>query len=200
LPPNIGKDLINRLNSARTAETQARQVDRIKEGVANGTISEDEASRLLDQQARVADAVSRAQADGVVTPLEQARIRRMQAQASADIFEARGSRELSSFFRDPSVTQRQAEQIGQIADGIRNGELNGRESSSLLREQADIARDVDAAQSDDFRVDGFEKFSLAMKQLDASQNIRSQSTDLEKAPHGRNPFRPIPIRPIPFTF
>jgi hypothetical protein len=190
LPPGGLDQFLTRSRSSQLANAQGNQLDRIEQGVANGTISEKEAAKLLDQQARIANEVSRASADGVITAAEQAKIRQMQLGASLGIHQATSSRELSSFTRDPSLAQAQANQVGQIADGIRSGALSGREASSLLTGQANISRQTADARADG-KVDLSERLRLGLAQSKAGRDIQRESSDFEKAPHGRLPiFRP----------
>jgi tellurite resistance protein len=175
---------VTRGRSSQLANAQGNQLENIQKGIANGTISQKEAEQLLGQQARIADAVSNALSDGVITAEEQANIRRMQLMAGINIHQASSTRELSSLMRDPSTTRTQAAQVGQIAAGVRSGELTGKEASSLLNGQANIARNVREAMADG-RVDASERRRISLQQGLASHNIRRESSDLEKAPHGR---------------
>lgn len=194
LPQPGGLDqFMTRTRSAQLANTQGQQLDRIQQGVANGTVSEKEAARLLDQQARIADEVSRAQSDGVVTAEEQAKIRGMQLGASLGIHQATSSRELSSFGRERSMTQTQAAQVGQIADGIRSGALSGREASSLLRDQADLSREISEARADG-KLEPSERLRIGFEQASAGRDIQREAHDFEKAPHGRQLFHILPAR------
>jgi hypothetical protein len=181
------RDAINKARSAAVANTQANQLEQIQRGVENGTISQDEAAGLLKQQAAIAETVKRAQADGFISRSERAAIQRQQFQAGFGIHEARSSFEFESLFQDQDVAHAQAQQIGSIAEGIRSGDLSSREASSLLRGQADIAREVAEAQ-DDFHMDPFEKLGTALRLAEAAYDIHREKRDFEKAPHGRNRF------------
>jgi CRISPR/Cas system-associated endoribonuclease Cas2 len=181
--------------SAQMANTQGQQLDRIQQGVANGTVSEKEAAQLLDQQARIAKEIARSQSDGVVTSEEQAKIRMLQMGASLGIHQATSSRELSSFGRDRATTQAQAQQVGQIADGIRSGDLTGREASVLLRNQANLSRDMVNARADG-KIDISERMSLSLNQWQAGRDIQRESSDFEKAPHARKQFHILPVKDL----
>jgi hypothetical protein len=91
------------------------------------------------------------------------------------------------FSRDTLLSQRQAEQIGSIAQGIRSGSLTGGEASSLLTGQADIARSLDQAQADG-DVSLGELVNTYFKQENAGQSIDREKGDLEKAAHARRRF------------
>ncbi len=69
----------------RVDARQARQEQRIEQGVASGELNKREARRLEAEQNRVDRAEDRAKADGVVTQGERAHLTRMQNKASRDI-------------------------------------------------------------------------------------------------------------------
>jgi len=58
------------------------------------------------------------------------------------LFEATTSREFRPSTQDPSVTERQAQQIASIAEGVRSGTITGAEARRLLTEQVGIANAV----------------------------------------------------------
>jgi hypothetical protein len=200
-PPTLKDRLATPDRSARLADRQADQLEDIQQGVRNGTVSQDEASRLLGQQSRISSATARATADGVVTAAEAAQIRRLQAQADNSIFEATTSREFRPSTQDPSVTERQAQQISNIAEGVRNGTITGAEARRLLTEQVGIANAV-GQQQDSFGSDPLGGLQVLLKQLQAGLNIYQEQTDFQKAPHARRnelPTLPTPPR-VPDRF
>ena len=69
----------------RVAQRQARQEQRIQQGVASGQLNARETLRLEREQKRVATAEARAEGDGKVTAAERKRLHKMQNAASADI-------------------------------------------------------------------------------------------------------------------
>jgi hypothetical protein len=179
------RELINQKRSAEVANAQAGQLEQIQRGVQNGTISQQEATKLLEQQAKIAESIKAAQADGSISDSERANIRRQQMMAGFGVSQAANSYEFDHLFsRDSNLSQRQAEQIGSIAQGIRSGSLTGGEASSLLTGQADIARSLDQAQSDG-HVNLGELVNTYFKQESAGQKIDSEKGDLEKAAHAR---------------
>jgi len=195
LPPGGGlgglKDAINQKNSSQVANTQAGQLEQIQRGVQNGTISQQEATKLLEQQAKIAESVKAAQADGFMSASERADIQRQQMVASFGVSQASNSLELGHLLsRDSELSQRQAEQIGSIAQGVRSGSLTGGEASSLLSGQANIARSLANAQADG-RVSLGELVNTYFQQESAGQNIQREKGDLEKAPHARGGLREL---------
>lgn len=78
------------LASAQTAtprvdERQARQEQRIDQGVSSGELTAREATRLSRQQQHIDRVEDRAKADGEVTTKERARLTHAQNEASRDI-------------------------------------------------------------------------------------------------------------------
>jgi hypothetical protein len=64
---------------------QARQEQRIDQGVASGQLNKRETHRLEREQAAINRAENKAKADGTVTAQERKRLHRMQDAASKDI-------------------------------------------------------------------------------------------------------------------
>lgn len=69
----------------RIDERQARQEQRIDQGVASGELTKREATRLTQQQNRIDRVEDRAKADGELTKPERARLTHAQNAASRDI-------------------------------------------------------------------------------------------------------------------
>ena len=69
----------------RIDERQARQEQRIDQGVASGELTQREATRLSRQQSRIDRVEDRAKADGELTKPERARLTHAQNAASRDI-------------------------------------------------------------------------------------------------------------------
>jgi hypothetical protein len=191
--PTLKDRFLTPERSARLADRQADQLEDIQQGVRNGTVSQEEAERLLSQQARISSATARATADGVVTEAEAAQIRRLQAQADDSIFEATTSREFRTQTQDPSLTERQAQQIASIAEGVRNGTLTATEARSLLREQVGVAQALDRVQ-DGFGNDPWATIDVLLRQWQSAVNIHNEKSDFQQAPHGRRIGIDFPIR------
>ncbi len=175
--------------SEKLAGTQANQLETIQKGVKSGAVTEQEATKLLAEQAKIAAATSTASADGVITAQEAASIRLQQAKAGLDLFLAshNGAHAKPS---DRAVTNKQATQIGQIAQGVRSGSLTSEEASNLLTGQSDIAQSAAEAQSDG-EVDFIEKQTLNILQDAATFGISQEKHDTEKAPHASRIHFPV---------
>lgn len=72
---------------------QARQEQRIEQGVASGQLTNREAARLERGQQHVANMEARAKADGVVTPKERARIQHAENVQSRHIYREKHDRQ-----------------------------------------------------------------------------------------------------------
>lgn len=73
----------------RVDRRQARQEERIANGVKDGSLTKGEAAGLNWLEGRVQNAETRAKSDGVVTPAERQRLESLQDMASRAIFNAR---------------------------------------------------------------------------------------------------------------
>jgi hypothetical protein len=177
--PGIVDKFLTPQRSQDLANTQASQLDSIRAGVQNGSITEKEAAKLLAQQAKISEATANATADGAITGREAANIRQMQAKAGVDTFLASINGQHAPA---DDVAKKQAAQIGQIAQGVRSGSLNGAEANTLLADQSDIAQTAADAKADG-EVDFIEKQMLNIRQEAASFEISQDKGNTEKAPH-----------------
>ncbi len=184
--PDLFDRILTRSRSQQIGNTQASQLEYIRSGLENGSITQQEATKLLEQQARISDAVNTAGADGVITAKERAQIRNLQRQASFSNLMAQFNGERST----QPANGVQLQQLSSIAQGARSGQLNGSETASLLREQSGIARDIGAAQADGQSTIG-ELMNQFSKQLTAAGNIHREKSDFQTAPHARPSFFPI---------
>ncbi|KFE64665.1 hypothetical protein [Hyalangium minutum] len=189
-PPKPGTldKFLTPVRSQQLANTQGSQLDTIQKGLKSGALTEKEASKLLSQQAKIAGTTARAGADGVITAKEAANIRRLQTQAGLDAFAATHNRARGTA-GDPTA-KAQASQIGQIAQGVRNGSLTGAEANTLLTDQADIAQTVADAKADG-EVDFIEEQMVNIRQDAASYEIGKEKLDGEKAPHAKRLNFPV---------
>lgn len=72
--------------AGRIGQRQARQQDRICQGVRSGELTRGETVRLERQQARIRQEKRCMKSDGNLTPAERLRLERMQDKASRDIY------------------------------------------------------------------------------------------------------------------
>jgi hypothetical protein len=124
---------------AKTRNTQANQLDQISQGVRSGSITAQESEKLLAEQAKISDYQKQAMSDGFLSKEERLRLDVMQAGAALNTFQAANNGDRNAFARFDNTAQRQANQISQIADGRRSGNITNSEAGHLLRDQVEIA-------------------------------------------------------------
>jgi hypothetical protein len=80
-------------DTPRIDQRQANQEQRIDNGIANGSLTQREATRLERQQDAVNRAEDRAKADGTVTKKERARLTHAQNHTSRNIYRQKHDRQ-----------------------------------------------------------------------------------------------------------
>ena len=192
-PPFPGK-----LGDAQTRATQANQLDQISKGVANGSVTAQEAETLLKEQQNISSFQQKAMSDGKLSVEERLQLAVMQSKAALNVHQASNNGDRNLFAQFDQTAQRQAAQIGQIADGRRSGNITNYEAGHVLGDQVEIA---------DARGDADtlgERLVLNSKLNKADRDIKNHSRpgtqlDIEVKPF---PFpRPTPLpqpRPLPF--
>lgn len=80
-------------NTPRIDHRQARQEQRIDQGIASGELTQREAKRLEHQQAAINQAEDKAKADGSVTAKERKRLTHAQNHASRNIYRQKHDRQ-----------------------------------------------------------------------------------------------------------
>jgi len=192
-PPFPGKPV-----DAQTRATQANQLDQISKGVANGSVTAQEAEKLLKEQQDIANYQKKAMADGKLSLTEQLTLNVMQAKAGLNVHQASNNGDRNFLAQLDQNAQRQAAQIGQIADGRRSGNITNHEAGHVLGDQVEIA---------DARGDAdslYERLALNGKLNKADRDIKNHSRPGTQLDFDVKPFplpfpRPTPLpRPLPF--
>jgi uncharacterized protein HemX len=80
-------------STPRVDKRQARQEQRIQQGVASGELNQREAARLERRQGRIQQAEDKAKADGTVTAKERAQLDHMQDKSSRRIAKQKHDRQ-----------------------------------------------------------------------------------------------------------
>ncbi len=171
---------------------QGRLLHEIAEGVRNGSITAEEAERLLAQQESISKATDQAMADGKLTQEEKLRLQLLQAQADYNIYRAGNNNQRDLGARWNSTAQTQANQIDQIANGRRSGNITASEATGLLDQQERIA---------DLRGSGswFGELLAGFMQWQAGGDISWKSLPGDQTKWGGwDGFpRPLPVTPLP---
>ncbi|MCP3143149.1 hypothetical protein [Pyxidicoccus xibeiensis] len=130
---------------------QENQDKRIEKGLADGTLTAEEAKGLKETQARIAEAKKEALADGKVDKKERKELRKMQREASRDIFEQRHNATETPAAPDqraPRIDGHQGTQSDRIKKGLGDGSLGAGEASKLMDMQTRIAEAEGRAMAD----------------------------------------------------
>lgn len=149
------------LAGAATAKTtastmtdrNAKQQDRIEQGVGSGQLTTKEAAKLEHQEAVVSGMQSKAMQDGTLTRGERARIDAAQDRASANIAQEKHDAQTanpnapSSQRMHAAVAQKSAQQH-RVAEGVKNGSLTNKEVGALEKDQAKSGAQLAIAGSD----------------------------------------------------
>jgi hypothetical protein len=181
---------------AKTRATQANQLDQIAQGVRNGSITAQESEKLLAEQAKISDYQKQAMADGFLSREEQLKLNVMQAGAALSTFQAANNGDRNAFAKLDGNAQRQADQISQIADGRRSGNVTNSEAGNLLRDQVAIADARGDADSPGERIALNQKLNAADRDI-KYHSLPGNQFDFEPVPWPRPEPLPFP-KPLPF--
>lgn len=163
-----------------------RQKNRITKGVEDGSITKGEAGRLIREQKKIREMNKDITADGEVTAFERKKMIEAQNKASAKIAAQSSDGQTATTPRnwkvwDPGVNQRQRNQAGRIAQGVRTGALTKDEAQSLVSQEKDLA-----ALEKDLKSDGVltkeERQQLHSQLNSLSKLIYSEKHDSETGP------------------
>ncbi|WP_224244384.1 hypothetical protein [Hyalangium gracile] len=159
----------------RVAFHEGRQAARIQKGIADGTLTPEEAKGLQEKQASIAEAKSRAMADGKIDEGEFKELRKMQKEASRDIFEQRHNETEVAPAEGERTSRIEGHQNNlrtRLQAGLNDGSVAGSEASSLMDQQTKIAEALGRAMADG-KMDETEYNQLRELQREASRNIFS---------------------------
>ena len=167
---------------------QREQQRRIRQGVQSGELTKPEARSLENEQRAIRTEEKQFKADGKLTPAERQKLHSDLNAASRDIHAEKHDAEVRGT-RDPAVNARQARQEGRIVQGVKSGELTGREAVRLQREERAVRVDERA-----FKADG--KLTPAERK-DLNQDLNKVSRDIYKQKHDAQvrPGTPSPAAP-----
>jgi len=177
-PPGGGSE---RKSDAQASAVENSQLERIKNGLQDGSLSESEAQRLLQQQAEIAQRLSAARADGWVSPSEQRQIAAMQREAGRDISAAKHNWEFGDPSANGDVVDRQVNQISRIQNGISSGQLTSGETGQLLNEQSNVAGVASLLGADNGGLGLLGNWLVGSMQDNASSDIYNQKHDGQQA-------------------
>jgi CRISPR/Cas system-associated endoribonuclease Cas2 len=146
---------------------------RIQKGIANGTLTPEEAKGLAQKQAAIAQAETQALADGKLDKKEFKQLRKMQKEASRDIFEQKHNsteQPVAEADRASHLEGFQKNQSGRVQNGLSDGSLTTGEAGGLMDQLNRIAETKGKAMADG-KIDDTEYNQLRELQREASISI-----------------------------
>jgi len=166
----------------------ARQSARIKKGADDGSLTKGETGRLVREQKRIREMNKDINADGEVTAFERKKMIGAQNAASAKIAAQSNDNDTAATAGkrnwkvwDPGVNQRQRNQAGRIAQGIKTGSLTKDEAQSLISQEKDLAA-LEKNLKSDGTLTKEERQQLHTQLNSLSKLIYSEKHDDEKGP------------------
>jgi hypothetical protein len=162
------------------AGADARQrMERIRQGVASGELTREEARRLAREQRIVRRDAAQARTGATAAPGERAESNRELDRAGRDFRRERRDAQHRSGASGASIDEREARQREAIGRGAESGELTPREAERLRREQARIERHEQMARADG-RFTPRERARIQRELDQAQRHIRHESHDRQR--------------------
>lgn len=158
----------------------ARQrMERIRQGVASGELTRDEARRLAREQRSIRRDEAQARTGATAAPGERAELIRDLDRAGRDFRRERRDAQHRSGASGASIDEREARQREAIGRGAESGELTPREAERLRHEQARIERHEQMARADG-RFTPRERARIQRELDQAQRHIRHESHDRQR--------------------
>jgi Skp family chaperone for outer membrane proteins len=153
---------------------QHEQQGRIHEGVKSGELTRSEAKGLQKEEKDVRAEERQFKSDGKLTVEERQKLQSDLNKTSKDIHNQKHDAEVRKP-ADPVVNARQRTQQGRIGEGVKSGQLTGREAVKLEREERAVRTEERA-----YKADG--KLTPAERK-DLNQDLNKVSRDIYKEKH-----------------
>ncbi len=160
---------------------QARQQQRIGEGVENGSLTAGEAARLENKETKLnkEEARFRKGDNGKLTAAERAKLEKQENTLSKDITKQKHDAQTQNTQPKSEIGKRDREQQKRIGEGIENGSLTAKEAGKLETKEAKLNK-----QEHRMRADGDmtqkEKEKVNREQNQLSRNIYHQKHDKQR--------------------
>jgi uncharacterized protein YoaH (UPF0181 family) len=162
---------------------QQVQRERIQQGVRSGELTRRETARARDDQRDIRQLERAYKSDGELTRGERRDLTHEQNQASRQLYRDKHDAQVRDAappaVRDPVINQRQANQAGRVAQGVKSGELTRGEAQELREERRDI-RDLERNYKSDGVLTGTERRDLNQQLNQNSREIKEEKTDDER--------------------
>ena len=153
---------------------QRNQQERIAEGVRSGELTKSEAKGLEKEERNIRQEERQFKSDGKLTLQERQKLHSDLNKTSKDIYSEKHDAEVRTP-RDPVVNARQRNQQERIAEGVKSGQLTGREAVRLEREERAVRVEERA-----YKADG--KLTPAERK-DLNQDLNKVSRDIYNQKH-----------------
>ena len=153
---------------------QRNQQERIAEGVRSGELTKSEAKGLEKEERNIRQEERQFKSDGKLTLQERQKLHSDLNKTSKDIYSEKHDAEVRAP-RDPVVNARQRNQQERIGEGVKSGQLTGREAVRLEREERAVRVEERA-----YKADG--KLTPAERK-DLNQDLNKVSRDIYNQKH-----------------
>ena len=168
---------------------QRNQQARIAEGARSGELTKSEAKGLEQEERGIRQEERQFKSDGKLTADERQKLHSDLNKTSKDIYAEKHNADVRSP-RDPVVNARQQNQQQRIAEGVKSGQLTGREAVRLEREERAV-RVEERAYKSDGKLTPAERKHLNQDLNKTSRDIYRQKHDAQTRP-GTTPPTPAP--------
>ncbi len=160
---------------------QQVQRERIQQGVRSGELTRREAVRAREDQRDIRQLERAYKSDGELTRGERRDLTHEQNQASREIYREKHDAQdrAPAAVRDPVINQRQANQAGRVAQGVKSGELTRPEAQELRGERRDI-RQLERDYKSDGVLTGEERRDIKQQLNQNSREIYEEKNDDER--------------------
>lgn len=162
---------------------QQVQRERIQQGVRSGELTRRETVKAREDQRDIRQLEGAYKSDGKLTRGERRDLSREQNQASRQLYrdkhDAQERGPAPAAVRSPVINERQANQAGRVAQGVKSGELTRGEAQELREERRDI-RGLERNYKSDGVLTRGERRDLNQQLDQNSQEIREEKTDEER--------------------
>src|SRR5256885_1500448 len=174
------------IRDPRVNARQRNQQGRIAEGVRSGELTKSEAKGLEKEERNIRVEERQFKSDGKLTADERQKLHSDLNKTSKDIYSEKHDADVRSP-RDPVVNARQHNQQERIAEGVKSGQLTGREAVRLQREERAVRVEERA-----YKADG--KLTPAERK-DLNQDLNKVSRDIYKQKHDAQTRPVTPVAP-----
>jgi hypothetical protein len=176
-PCIVDADTQRGVRDPRINARQHAQRERIQQGVRSGELTRRETGRAVENQRDIRRLESAYKSDGELTRTERRDLTREQNQAGRQLYRDKHDAQsrAPAAVRDPLINQRQANQAGRVAQGVKSGELSRPEAQELRAERRDI-RELER----DYKSD---RVLTPQERRDLNQQLNQNSREIYEEKH-----------------